>query len=109
MPIHPVRLAQELLPKNFGSSDSNVQSYEYIYSQLQHIGSLAMSFVFSVALIALLITGYNLITSFGDEAKLTQAKTSFLYIVIGILFVLCAFLVVKTVGPMFVPLGEVAP
>ena len=92
-----------LLPEGFGNATRDVQSYEYIYkSVLVFAGSLATKLVFAVALIALLFTGYTLVTSLGDEAKLKQAKQSFLFIVIGILVVLSAYLVVTTIAPYFV-------
>ncbi|MGI6103524.1 MAG: hypothetical protein ACOYBJ_02805 [Patescibacteria group bacterium] len=92
-----------LLPESFGSADPEVQSYKYIYNNvLVFAGSLATKLVFAVALIALLFTGYTLVTSLGDEAKLKQAKQSFLFIVIGILVVLSAYLIITTVAPYFV-------
>ena len=97
---HLAQATPDLLPEDFGTATT--QNYEYIYNLLVHAGSLATKLVFAVALVALLLTGFSLVTSLGDEAKVTKAKTSFLYIVLGILFVLGAYLVVTTIAPYFV-------
>ncbi len=60
------------------------------------IASLALRFVLVVAAIFLILAGYQFMTSFGNQGKLTQAKNSLLFVVIGVLVVLGAYLAVNT-------------
>lgn len=50
-----------------------------------------------IAVIALMFTGFQLLTSGGDSGKWRQAKTMFTNIVIGIIIILAAWLVVDTI------------
>jgi len=68
---------------------------------LTGFGKTAVQFVFAVVLIFLILTGYLFITSLGDEAKMKQAKTSILYLVIGVTVVLSAYLVIRFVAGQF--------
>ncbi|MBI4032709.1 hypothetical protein HY374_03320 [Candidatus Berkelbacteria bacterium] len=91
--------AQALLPDCFKGAES--QTYETVKECLKDVGGLAIQWVLAIALIFLMITGYLYVTSLGNKQQAETAKNSFLFITIGILVVLSAYLVVNTLGAYF--------
>lgn len=83
----------------FGNPDC--QNYEVVLQMLIEVTNTLIEFVLAIALIFLIITGYQFVTSTGDKAGMENAKRSLLYIVIGILAVLGAFMLVKYISNQF--------
>ncbi|MBI4022835.1 hypothetical protein HY375_01575 [Candidatus Berkelbacteria bacterium] len=88
--------AEGLLPENFGDPEN--QTYAYVLYSLKHLGNVAIQIVFAVALVFLILTGYRMITSLGNDKAVQQSKMSILYIIIGILVVIGAYVIVNTLG-----------
>lgn len=77
------------------------QDYRAVLEFLKLATNTAIEFVLAIAFIFLLITGYQFIVSVGDKAAMENAKRSLLYIVIGVLAVLGAFMIVRYVSNQF--------
>lgn len=77
------------------------QKYTVVLSLLKEFANVAIQFVLAIALIFLIITGYQFVTSVGDKAGMENAKRSLLFIVIGILAVLGAFMLVRYISNQF--------
>lgn len=101
----PIVLTDGICPMNqegilplpdFG--DADCQTFAAVKQFLQALGKSAIQWVFAIALIFLMITGYLYITSMGNKQQAETAKNSFLFIVIGILVVLSAYLIVNTLS-----------
>ena len=82
--------------------DADCQTADEIVGLLRNLVNVALMFVLSVALIFLIISGYQFVMAGGNTEAMTRAKTSLLYITIGILTVLSAFMIVKFVGSKFI-------
>ncbi len=92
----------QLIPQDVLDNPQSV-TIETLLEILTGIGGTAIRFVFAIALIFLILTGYLFITSMGSEDKMKQAKTSILYLVIGVAVVLGAYLIVRLVVSQFAP------
>lgn len=64
---------------------------------LTKIAKQAISFVLVIAAIFIMLAGYLYITSMGNTAKVEQAKQMLLYVVIGVLVVMGAWLAVNEI------------
>ncbi len=82
-------------------TNPDCQDYRAVLHLLAGAANAAIQFVLAIAFIFLLITGYQFITSAGDKAGMENAKRSLLYIVIGILAVLGAFMLVRYISNQF--------
>lgn len=74
------------------------QSYSNVVAILIKAGNGLLALVLAVALLFLIFTGYQYITSLGNKQQAETAKNSLLYIIIGIFVVLGAYLVITTLG-----------
>jgi len=95
------------IPKPFGSS-----SLQDIVASLINVAFVTAGIV---ALIYIIIGGYNYITSSGNPEQATQAKSTITYAIIGLIVVFVSFLIVRYVldkigvGPEYIPsLGPAA-
>jgi len=82
-------------------SKPECQTFEVVKGFSKDIVNVALMFVLSVALIFLIIAGYQFATAAGNKQALTNAKQSLLYIILGIIVVLSAYMVVNFVGGFF--------
>lgn len=70
---------------------------QHITDFLNTIARMAIQYILVIAAIFIILSGYIYMTSFGNKAKVEQAKQMLLYTIIGILVVMGAYLVVSTV------------
>ena len=82
--------------------DPDCQTVEVVVALLKELVEVALMFVLSVALIFLIISGYQFATAGGNREAMTKAKTSLLYITIGIIAVFSAYMLVRFVGGRFI-------
>lgn len=78
-------------------------SAESITAFLKDLAAKAIQYVLVVAAIFIILAGYRFMTSFGNQSRLNQAKEMLLYIVIGVLVVLGAYL---SVNALLAQLGK---
>ncbi len=70
------------------------------------IGFLMFSVAAPLAAISFAIAGIKFFTSAGNPAKLQQAKSIFLYVFIGVIIALSAFIIIDTIMKSLLPDGE---
>lgn len=63
---------------------------EEIFSRVANIISLALSLIIPIAIIAVIIAGYQYITSGGNTEQMAKAKTNLTWIIIGIAVIILA-------------------
>lgn len=85
---------------NFKNPDC--QTFAEVKLLLEHIVNRLIEFVLAIAIIFLIITGYQFVTSLGNKQGMEDAKRSLLYITIGILMVLGAFMIVRFFAEQFI-------
>ena len=61
----------------------------------------ALGIVLLVAVVMLIIGGFLYVTSSGNEGMLERAKHTMLYAIIGIVVVILAFVIVRTIANIF--------
>jgi len=49
----------------------------------------------AVAVIAIILAGFYFVTAGGDQTKITKAKNTILYAVIGLVIIICAFAITQ--------------
>ncbi|MFO0704894.1 MAG: pilin [Candidatus Andersenbacteria bacterium] len=57
----------------------------------------AVSFLLAIATVIALVSGFLYVTAAGDEHRITQAKTSLKFAIVGFIFAMLAGIIVKTV------------
>ena len=82
-------------------AECNVQEDNSLMPTLQVIINVALSVLGLVAVIMIIMGGFSFMTSTGDATKVTKAKNTILYGVVGLVIALLAFAIVNFV------LGEV--
>ena len=63
---------------------------EEIFSRVGNIINLALSFIIPVAVIAIIIVGYQYLTSVGNSDQMEKAKTNLLWIILGLIIIILA-------------------
>lgn len=82
-------------------SQPECQNFEVISGFAKDIVNVLLMLVLSVALIFLILAGYQFATAAGNKQALTNAKQSLFYIILGIMVVLSAYMVVTFLGGQF--------
>ena len=78
-------------------AECNVQDDDSLMPTLQVIINVALAVLGLVAVVMIIIGGFNYMTSSGDTAKVTKARNTILYGVIGLVIALLAFAIVNFV------------
>ena len=78
-------------------AECNVKEDNSLIPTLQIIINVALGVLGLVAVIMIIMGGFNYMTSSGDTAKLTKARNTILYGVIGLVIALLAFAIVNFV------------
>ena len=63
---------------------------EEIFSRIANIINFALSLIIPIAIIAVVIAGYQYITSGGDSGQMEKAKTNLTWIVVGLAVIIFA-------------------
>lgn len=63
---------------------------EEIFSRVGNIINFALSLVIPVAVIAIIIVGYQYLTSAGNSEQMEKAKTNLLWIILGLIIIILA-------------------
>lgn len=82
-------------------SEPSCQRFDVITGFAKDIVDVLLMLVLSVALIFLILAGYQFATAAGNKQALTNAKQSLFYIILGIMVVLSAYMVVTFLGGQF--------
>lgn len=88
-----------------GSPGQEPCTTEHVVAFANNLITWLISILGIIAVIALMITGFKLVTSAGDTDAWTKAKEMFTNIVIGIIIILAAWLVVDTILKGFTDQG----
>lgn len=88
-----------------GSPGQEPCTTEHVVAFANNVITWLISILGVIAVIALMITGFKLVTSAGNPGAWTQAKDMFTNIVIGIIIILAAWLVVDTILKGFTDQG----
>ena len=78
-------------------AECNVQDDNSLMPTIQAIINAALAVLGLVAVIMIIMGGFNYMTSSGDTAKVTKARNTILYGVIGLVIALLAFAIVNFV------------
>ena len=78
-------------------AECNVQDDKSLMPTVQAIINAALAVLGLVAVIMIIMGGFNYMTSSGDTAKVTKARNTILYGVIGLVIALLAFAIVNFV------------
>ncbi len=65
---------------------------------VQKFYGIGLAFVGSIALIALIIGGYNIMTSRGDPQKVSNGKAWIFYAIGGLLLAIFGYVIIQTVA-----------
>lgn len=87
------------LPKSIQDITNNAGSFGD--NLLQWVIALALTFGILIAVIMILWSGIQWITSEGDKTKLQAAKTRLSYSVIGLIVMFSAFFIINIIGTFF--------
>lgn len=78
-------------------AECNVQDDDSLMPTVQVIINVALAVLGLVAVVMIIMGGFNYMTSSGDTAKVTKARNTILYGVIGLVIALLAFAIVNFV------------
>ncbi len=78
-------------------AECNVQDDNSLMPTVQVIINVALTVLGLVAVVMVIMGGFNYMTSSGDTAKVTKARNTILYGVIGLVIALLAFAIVNFV------------
>lgn len=85
------------LKKNPSGSDCTVDDQTTLSETIQNGINLVSIIVGIISVIVLIVGGLNFITSGGDSAKVTSARNTILYAIVGLILVAFAQIIVKFV------------
>lgn len=74
-----------------------------IFVLIQNIMNLVFEYSFVIAFVLIIIAGFNLMFSAGHPGKIQLAWKSITNVIIGLVFILCAWVVVNTILYFFAP------
>lgn len=85
------------LKKNTNGSDCTVDDQETLNTTIQNGIDLISIIVGIISVVVLIIGGIKFVTSEGDSAKVTSARNTILYAIVGLILVAFAQIIVKFV------------
>ncbi len=84
--------------KNLGGPDQDVATIGSLGSLFKYAVNGITAFSGVVLFIVLVLAGFTYLFSGGDAKQLEKAKNSFTYALIGLIVIVCAFLIIQMIG-----------